>query len=204
MIYPGTFNPITNGHTDLVNRALSLFDQVILAIGTSAQKAGSEQLLDRIRLCERVLAPFGKRVKVERFHGLLVDYANTMGTRFILRGLRTMADFEYEFQMAEMNTELEPSIEYVFLLPSKSCSFISSTLVREIASLGGDVTKFVDPIVAEALQGQPGQQPGQAVLAVEPSCRRRSDPGNDRNWCNPGSERTSPWPDRRRAYRRLA
>lgn len=152
VIYPGTFNPITNGHTDLVNRALSLFDQVILAIGTSAQKAGSEQLLDRIRLCERVLAPFGKRVKVERFHGLLVDYANTMGTRFILRGLRTMADFEYEFQMAEMNTELEPSIEYVFLLPSKSCSFISSTLVREIASLGGDVTKFVDPIVAEALR----------------------------------------------------
>ena len=152
VIYPGTFNPITNGHTDLVSRALNLFDEVILAIGTSAQKAGSEQLLDRIRLCERVLAPFGKRVKVERFHGLLVDYANTMGTRFILRGLRTMADFEYEFQMAEMNTELEPTIEYVFLLPSKSCSFISSTLVREIASLGGDVTKFVDPIVAEALR----------------------------------------------------
>ena len=153
MIYPGTFNPITNGHTDLVNRALSLFDQVILAIGTSAQKSGSEQLLDRIRLCEQRAGAVRKsRVKVERFHGLLVDYANTMGTRFILRGLRTMADFEYEFQMAEMNTELEPSIEYVFLLPSKSCSFISSTLVREIASLGGDVTKFVDPIVAEALR----------------------------------------------------
>ena len=151
VIYPGTFNPITNGHTDLVNRALNLFDHVILAIGTSAQKAASDQLLDRIKLCERVLAPFGKRVQVERFHGLLVDYAKTMGTRFILRGLRTMADFEYEFQMAEMNTELEPTIEYVFLLPSKSCSYISSTLVREIASLGGDVTKFVDPIVAEAL-----------------------------------------------------
>ena len=152
VIYPGTFNPITNGHTDLVNRALSLFDHVVLAIGTSAQKKDSDQLLDRIKLCEKVLAPFGKRVSVERFHGLLVDYANTMGTRFILRGLRTMADFEYEFQMAEMNTELEPSIEYVFLLPSKSCSFISSTLVREIASLGGDVTKFVDPIVAQALK----------------------------------------------------
>jgi pantetheine-phosphate adenylyltransferase len=152
VIYPGTFNPITNGHTDLVNRALSLFDQVILAIGTSAQKSGSDQLLDRIRLCEQVLAPFGPRVTVERFTGLLVDYANKAGTRFILRGLRTMADFEYEFQMAEMNTELEPSIEYVFLLPSKSCSFISSTLVREIASLGGNVSKFVDPIVAEALR----------------------------------------------------
>jgi pantetheine-phosphate adenylyltransferase len=152
VIYPGTFNPITNGHTDLVNRALNLFDHVILAIGTSAQKSGSDQLLDRIRLCEQVLAPFGSRVTVERFTGLLVDYANTTGTRFILRGLRTMADFEYEFQMAEMNTELEPSIEYVFLLPSKSCSFISSTLVREIASLGGNVSKFVDPIVAEALR----------------------------------------------------
>jgi pantetheine-phosphate adenylyltransferase len=151
VIYPGTFNPITNGHTDLVKRALNLFDHVILAIGTSAQKADSDALLDRIRLCEKVLAPFGSRVTVERFHGLLVDYANVMGTRFILRGLRTMADFEYEFQMAEMNTELEPSIEYVFLLPSKSCSFISSTLVREIASLGGDVSKFVDPIVADAL-----------------------------------------------------
>ena len=157
VIYPGTFNPITNGHTDLVKRALNLFDNVILAIGTSAQKAGSDALLDRIRLCEKVLAPFGSRVKVERFHGLLVDYANSQGTRFILRGLRTMADFEYEFQMAEMNTELEPSIEYVFLLPSKSCSFISSTLVREIASLGGDVSKFVDPIVAAALKAGAAQ-----------------------------------------------
>lgn len=154
VIYPGTFNPITNGHTDLVNRALNLFDHVVLAIGTSAQKSNSDPVAERIRLCEKVLAPFGKRVSVERFNGLLVDYANAKGTRFILRGLRTMADFEYEFQMAEMNTELEPTIEYVFLLPSKSCSFISSTLVREIASLGGDVTKFVDPIVAEALRAK--------------------------------------------------
>lgn len=152
VIYPGTFNPITNGHTDLVNRALNLFEHVVLAIGTSAQKSNSDPIADRIRLCEKVLAPLGKRVSVERFNGLLVDYANAKGTRFILRGLRTMADFEYEFQMAEMNTELEPAIEYVFLLPSKSCSFISSTLVREIASLGGDVSKFVDPIVAEALR----------------------------------------------------
>ena len=152
VIYPGTFNPITNGHTDLVRRALNLFDHVVLAIGTSVQKSATDPIADRIRLCEQVLAPFGGRVTVERFHGLLVDYANAKNTRFILRGLRTMADFEYEFQMAEMNTELEPKIEYVFLLPSKNCSFISSTLVREIASLGGDVSKFVDPIVAEALR----------------------------------------------------
>src|SRR4029450_12332190 len=141
VIYPGTFNPITNGHTDLVNRALNLFQPVVLAIGTSAQKSNSDPVAERIKLCEQVLAPFGKRVSVDRFNGLLVDYANTKGTRFILRGLRTMADFEYEFQMAEMNTELEPTIEYVFLLPSKSCSFISSTLVREIASLARGVQK---------------------------------------------------------------
>ena len=151
MIYPGTFNPITNGHTDLVNRALSLFDKVILAIGTSAQKAGSEQLLDRIRLCERVLAPFGKRVQVERFHGLLVDYANTMGTRFILRGLRTMADFEYEFQMAGMNARLNPNIETVFLMASDRYQFISSRFVKEIGALGGDVRHFVSPRVADRL-----------------------------------------------------
>ncbi len=154
VIYPGTFNPITNGHTDLVRRALTLFDHVVLAIGTSAQKSNSDLIADRIRLCERVLEPLGDRVSVERFNGLLVDYANKRGTGFILRGLRTMADFEYEFQMAEMNTALEPTIEYVFLLPSKNCSFISSTLVREIAMLGGDVAKFVDPIVAEALRAQ--------------------------------------------------
>jgi len=101
-----------------------------------------------------VLAPLGSRVTVEGFNTLLVDYLRLKNTRFLLRGLRTMADFEYEFQMAEMNTALDPSIEYVFLLPSKESSFISSTLVREIAALGGDVSKFVDPLVAESLRSQ--------------------------------------------------
>jgi len=154
VIYPGTFNPITNGHTDLVRRALHLFDHVILALGTSAQKNPEIHLRDRLELCRRVLAPLGPRVTVEGFNTLLVDYLRSKKTRFLLRGLRTMADFEYEFQMAEMNTALDPGIEYVFLLPSKESSFISSTLVREIAALGGDVSKFVDPLVAEQLRAQ--------------------------------------------------
>jgi pantetheine-phosphate adenylyltransferase len=154
VVYPGTFNPITNGHIDLVKRGLTLFDRVTLAIGTSQQKNPSQDLKDRIQLCRESLVDFGDRVEVESFHGLLVDYVRAKNTRFILRGLRTMQDFEYEFQMAEMNNALDPSIEYVFLLPSKECSFISSTLVREIAKLGGDVSKFVPPGVAEALRKQ--------------------------------------------------
>lgn len=151
VVYPGTFNPITNGHIDLVKRGLTLFDRVTLAIGTSQQKNPSRDLTDRIELCRAALAELGDQVEVESFQGLLVDYVRAKDTRFILRGLRTMQDFEYEFQMAEMNNALDPSIEYVFLLPSKDCSFISSTLVREIAALGGDISKFVPPVVAEAL-----------------------------------------------------
>ena len=154
VVYPGTFNPITNGHTDLVRRALNVFDHVILALGTSAQKNPQIHLKDRIDLCRRVLAPFGDRVTVDGFNTLLVDYLKAKNTPFLLRGLRTMSDFDYEFQMAEMNTALDPTIEYVFLLPSKECSFISSTLVREIAALGGDISKFVDPLVVDALAAQ--------------------------------------------------
>ncbi len=150
VIYPGSFNPITNGHTDLVKRALSLFEHVILAIGTSSSKP-SEHLSERIALCETVLAQFGGRVTVEGFNSLLVDYVRSRNTTFILRGLRTVTDFDYEFQMAEMNRSLDPEIDYVFLPTSRDCSFISSTLVREIASLGGDVSNFVHPAVVEAL-----------------------------------------------------
>ncbi|MEM1435375.1 MAG: pantetheine-phosphate adenylyltransferase [Pseudomonadota bacterium] len=150
VIYPGSFNPITNGHTDLVERALGLFEHVVLAIGTSAQKDPSTYLADRITLCQEVLAPFGDRVTVEGFNSLLVDYVRSKGSRFVLRGLRTVTDFDYEFQMAEMNRSLDPTIEYVFLPTSPDCSFISSTLVREIAALDGDISNFVHPAVVAA------------------------------------------------------
>ena len=150
VVYPGSFNPITNGHTDLVKRALNLFDHVIVAIGTSAQKDPSVALKDRIDLCRLVLAEFGDKVTVEGFNSLLVNYVRERNAHFILRGLRTVTDFDYEFQMAEMNQSLAPEIEYVFLPTSQACSFISSTLVREIASLGGDISQFVHPAVVEA------------------------------------------------------
>lgn len=151
VVYPGSFNPITNGHTDLVKRALNLFDGVVLAIGTSAQKNPAVYLKDRIELCQLVLVEFGDQVTVEGFNSLLVDYVRSKDTTFILRGLRTVTDFDYEFQMAEMNQSLDPEIEYVFLPTSKECSFISSTLVREIAGLGGDISEFVHPAVVTAL-----------------------------------------------------
>jgi pantetheine-phosphate adenylyltransferase len=151
VVYPGSFNPITNGHTDLVERALHLFDHVVLAIGTSINKDPKVDLADRIALCETVLAQYGDRVSVEGFNSLLVDYVRSKDTRFVLRGLRTVTDFDYEFQMAEMNRSLDPQIEYVFLPTSKDCSFISSTLVREISALGGDISQFVLPEVISEL-----------------------------------------------------
>ncbi|MDZ7825410.1 MAG: pantetheine-phosphate adenylyltransferase [Gammaproteobacteria bacterium] len=150
VVYPGTFNPITIGHIDLVKRARKLFDRVIVAIGTSPQKNPETHLADRIALCREVLADVDG-VEVDGFNELLVDYVRRKDARFILRGIRTVADFEYEFQMVDMNRRLAPEIEYVFLAPSENCSFISSTLVREISMYGGDISKFVHPAVVRAL-----------------------------------------------------
>lgn len=151
VVYPGTFNPITNGHTDLVHRAARLFDQVIVAIGSSAQKQTDIPIDMRVEVAAKVLADI-PNVEVCGFTGLLTDFVKSCDSRLILRGLRTVADFEYEFQLVGMNRALEPEIETVFLAPAEHYAYISSTLVREIASLGGDISKFVDPLVAGMMQ----------------------------------------------------
>lgn len=151
VVYPGSFNPITYGHSNLVERALHLFDHVIVAIGTSVDKDPDTALAPRIDLCQQALESFGSRVSVEGFNGLLVNFVRSKNTRFILRGLRTLTDYDYEFQMLEMNRHLDPEIEYVLLPTSPEWSFLSSTRVREIASLGGDISSFVHPAVAAFL-----------------------------------------------------
>jgi pantetheine-phosphate adenylyltransferase len=150
-VYPGTFNPITNGHTDLVERASGLFDKIIVAVGTNRQKSKSMETDQRVALAEQVLGHLDN-VEVTAFDTLLTDFASKCGAHIILRGLRTVADFEYEFQLVGMNRVLDPTIETVFLAPAEHLSYISSTLVREIASYGGDISKFVHPAVAEAMR----------------------------------------------------
>ena len=152
VVYPGSFNPITNGHRDIIERALRIFDTVVVAIGTSADKDPATYLADRIDLCEQALAEFGDAVIVEGFNNLLVDYVRSKNTRFIVRGLRTMSDFDYEFQMIEMNQTLDADLEYVLLPTSRHWSFLSSTRVREIAGLGGDISEFVHPAVVAHYQ----------------------------------------------------
>ncbi|MDP2091539.1 MAG: pantetheine-phosphate adenylyltransferase [Pseudohongiella sp.] len=152
-VYPGTFNPITNGHTDLVQRASKLFDHVIVAIGVNKQKANTPATEKRVELARKVLAHLDN-VEVCSFDTLLIDFVRQRGAVVILRGLRTVADFEYEFQLVGMNRALDPGIETIFLAPDEHLSYISSTLVREIASYGGDISRFVHPLVAEAIREQ--------------------------------------------------
>lgn len=151
VVYPGSFNPITFGHMNIIERALGLFDQVIVAFGTSADKTPEVFINERMELCRKALAEYGDRIRVEKFSGLLVDFVRSQNTKFILRGLRTLMDYEYEFQMLEMNRHLDPELEYVLLPTASEWSFVSSTRVREIAALGGDVSEFVHPVVAEFL-----------------------------------------------------
>ena len=153
IVYPGTFNPITNGHTDLVERAARIFDHVIVGVGTSTQKAGGMSVDARVQLCRSVLSHV-PNVEVCGFTGLLTDFLKARNATLILRGLRTVADFEYEFQLVGMNRALAPEIETLFLAPAEHFSYISSTLVREIAAYGGDVGKFVAPQVVEALRAE--------------------------------------------------
>ena len=149
-IYAGTFDPITQGHEDIARRASGLFDHVIVAIAASLSKRPFFSLEERAEMAREVLAPY-PNIEIAAFDGLLMDFLNEKGAKVILRGLRAASDFEYEFQMAGMNRNLFPEVETMFLTPSEQFTFISATFVREIALLGGDVSKFVHPSVGARL-----------------------------------------------------
>lgn len=150
VVYPGTFDPITNGHIDLVERAARLFDRVVVAIASSERKSPLFSLDERVELTKTVLSHLDN-IEVTGFNVLLTDFVTEQGSNCVLRGLRAVADFEYEFQLANMNRAIKPDFESVFLTPAEHLSYISSSLVREIASLGGNITPFVPPAVSDAL-----------------------------------------------------
>lgn len=150
-IYPGTFDPITNGHADLIERAARMFDEVIVAIAANPSKQPLFTLDERVRLITTVTKDLDN-VTVVGFTGLLAEFARQQQATILIRGLRAVADFEYEFQLANMNRRLNPDLESVFLTPSEENSFISSTLVKEVALHHGDVGQFCDPVVKDALE----------------------------------------------------
>ena len=151
-VYPGTFDPITRGHEDLVRRAVRLFDHVIVAVAAGHHKKTLFSMQERIEMTREAVAPYSDQVTVESFAGLLRDFVVARGGKAMVRGLRAVTDFDYEFQLAGMNRALMPDVETVFLTPGDKFQFISSTFVREIALLGGEVNKFVSPHVLEHLQ----------------------------------------------------
>ena len=150
-VYPGTFDPMTLGHEDLVRRASSLFDRVIVAVAAGHHKRSMFGVDERLGMARELLTERHPNVEVRDFRGLLRDFVVGNGAQVVLRGLRAMSDFDYEFQMAGMNRQLMPDVETVFLTPSDQYQFISGTFVREIATLGGDVAKFVSPLVLDRL-----------------------------------------------------
>lgn len=150
-ICPGTFDPVTNGHLDLVRRGLRIFDEVIVAVALNPKKEPFFSLEERLRLIRESVQGYGN-VGVEAFSGLLVEYAKSSGCVAIIRGLRAISDFEYELQMALMNRRLDMRIETVFMMPSEEYSFLTSTIVKEVASLGGSVRHLVPGVVEEALK----------------------------------------------------
>ena len=155
VLYPGTFDPITNGHQDLVERAAKMFDHIYVGVAKSEKKKPTFNTEERVDLAQRVLGHLDN-VEVVAFDTLLAHFAKTLNVNVFLRGLRAVSDFEYEFQLANMNRQLAADIETVFLTPAENLSYISSTLVREIASLEGDVSQFVHPIVLNAFKEKYG------------------------------------------------
>ena len=149
-VYPGTFDPITSGHEDLVRRASGLFDEVVLAVSDSRGKGTLFSFEERLEIARDVMQPFAN-VRVEGFSGLLAEFVTRGGGRVVVRGLRSVADFEYEFRMAGMNHYLMPEVETLFMAPTDGFQFVTGTLVREIAMLGGDVSRFVPAVVNDRL-----------------------------------------------------
>ena len=154
-IYPGTFDPMTNGHVDLIERACNLFDEIVIAIAASEAKNPLFTLDERIKIAEKIFES-NEKVKVIGFSGLLVDLAKDNDAKILIRGLRVVADFEYEFQLANMNRAMMPELESVFLTPKEQYSYISSSLVKEICKMGGDVSEFVDAISLSELKRKYG------------------------------------------------
>ena len=150
-VYPGSFDPITNGHVDVIARAANLFDEVIVAAATNDAKKSLFSVEERVAMMKEVTARF-LNVKVVAFDGLLVEFARQVGAVAVVRGLRAISDFEFEFQLANMSRHLSPDIESVFMTPQEQYTFISSTLVREIAVMGGNVSEFVHPLVETELK----------------------------------------------------
>lgn len=152
-IYPGTFDPMTRGHEDIVRRAAGLFERLVVAIAESPSKRPHFDLATRVNIAKEALSDV-KNVEIVGFNTLLMDFVHERGAKIIIRGLRAVSDFEYEFQMAGMNRSLYPEVETVFLTPGEQYMFISATMVREIARLGGDVSKFVHPCVEKLLRAR--------------------------------------------------
>ena len=149
-VYPGTFDPMTLGHADLMRRAANLFDRLVLAVAAGHHKRTMFTIAERLEMAQEIAAPY-PNVEVMAFRGLLRNFVVDLGAKVVIRGLRAVSDFEYEFQMAGMNRQLMPDVETVFMTPSDQYQFVSGTFVREIATLGGDVSKFVAPSVLKRL-----------------------------------------------------
>ncbi|MCH7475521.1 MAG: pantetheine-phosphate adenylyltransferase [Gemmatimonadetes bacterium] len=154
-VYPGAFDPATKGHEDIINRSLHFVDRLIVAVAENTTKTSLFSLQERIELLNEIVGD-DDRVEIRPFHGLLADFAHEMGAAIVVRGLRAVSDFEYEFQMALMNRKLRDDLETVFLVPARHLTFLSSSIVREVASLGGDVADLVHPTVLRALEGKFG------------------------------------------------
>ena len=154
-VYPGTFDPITAGHFDLIERAARFYDRLVIAVADNRNKNSLFTLEERVALAKAVTADL-PNVEVVGFSGLLVDFVQQINGHVLLRGLRAVSDFEYEFQLASMNRKLAPEVETMFMTPAEQYAFISSSLVREISALGGDVSEFVHPVVGKALKEKQG------------------------------------------------